>query len=60
MSPKLFPLVLQDTLKKVNWANRGININWDYLYHLKFADDIVAESKEEHTTLIKIVMIPLN
>uniref|UniRef100_A0AAR5Q9X0 Reverse transcriptase domain-containing protein n=1 Tax=Dendroctonus ponderosae TaxID=77166 RepID=A0AAR5Q9X0_DENPD len=55
LSPKLFTLVLEDALKKIDLQDRGININGEKLNHLMFAGDIVvvAESREELVTLIE-------
>jgi len=50
ISPKLFTACLQDTiLNQINWENRGINIDGEYLAHLEFADDIllIAHSPQE-------------
>jgi hypothetical protein len=32
---------MEDMFKTLNWKGRGININGEYISHLKFADDIV-------------------
>ena len=40
--PRLFTSCLQDAIiGKINWKDRGIKINGEYLSHLTFADDIV-------------------
>ncbi|KAL1447418.1 hypothetical protein WDU94_003530 [Cyamophila willieti] len=44
ISPKLFIAVLEMVFKKLNWENKGILINNEYLNHLRFADDIVVMS----------------
>lgn len=46
ISPKLFTNALEDMFKTLNWKKMGININGQYISHLRFADDIVlmAES----------------
>ncbi|KAI8440552.1 hypothetical protein MSG28_001794 [Choristoneura fumiferana] len=41
ISPKLFTNALEDVFKTLDWKGRGININGEYLSHLRFADDIV-------------------
>lgn len=41
ISPKLFSAALQDMFGTLNWKRRGININGEYISHLRFADDIV-------------------
>ena len=46
ISPRLFTSCLQDAIiDKVNWKDRGIKINGEYLSHLIFADDIVLIAK---------------
>jgi hypothetical protein len=32
---------MEDMFKTLNWKGRGININGEYISHLRFADDIV-------------------
>ncbi|CAK1603556.1 unnamed protein product [Parnassius mnemosyne] len=46
ISLKLFTAALEDVFKLLNWKGYGININGEYITHLRFADDIVliAES----------------
>ena len=46
ISPRLFATFLQDTIiGKINWKDRCIKINGEYLPHLIFADDIVLIAK---------------
>ena len=46
ISPRLFTSCLQDAIiGKINWKDRGIKINGEYLSHLIFADDIVLIAK---------------
>ncbi|KAA5608736.1 reverse transcriptase family protein, partial [Pseudomonas aeruginosa] len=49
ISPKLFITALEDSFKLLEWQGLGININGEYITHLRFADDIVvmAESLED-------------
>nr|ADI61810.1 endonuclease-reverse transcriptase [Bombyx mori] len=49
ISPKLFTNALEDVFKTLDWNGRGININGEYISHLRFADDIVimAESLQD-------------
>ena len=49
ISPKLFSACLEEVFNKLDWDNKGIRIDGEYLNHLRFADDIVliAESVEE-------------
>ena len=42
ISPKLFTSCLQHAIiNKINWENKGVRIDGEYLSHLIFADDIV-------------------
>ncbi|CAK1600454.1 unnamed protein product [Parnassius mnemosyne] len=41
ISPKLFTAALEDVFKLLDWKGYGININGEYITHLRFADDIV-------------------
>ena len=41
ISPKLFTTALESVFKKLDWSMMGINVNGQYLSHLRFADDIV-------------------
>ena len=46
ISPRLFTSCLQDAIiGKINWKDRGIKIDGEYLSHLIFADDIVLIAK---------------
>lgn len=49
ISPNLFTAILERIFSKLNWDNLGININGEYLNHLRFADDIIiiSESHEQ-------------
>lgn len=49
ISPKLFTAALEEVFKRLEWQERGININGTFLSHLRFADDIVvfANTPEE-------------
>ncbi|CAK1580164.1 unnamed protein product [Parnassius mnemosyne] len=53
-SPKLFTAALEDAFKLLDWKGYGININGEYITHLRFADDIVpmAESLEDLSTML--------
>ncbi|GJQ78883.1 hypothetical protein Trydic_g54 [Trypoxylus dichotomus] len=44
ISPKLFSLALEDAFKKLNWYEKGVNIDGRYINYLCFADDIVLIS----------------
>ena len=55
ISPKLFTACLQDVIiNKLNWEDKGINIDGEHLSHLIFADDIilVANSPEELESML--------
>ena len=42
MWPRLFTLCMQEIIvNKINWGDRGININGEHLCHLDFADNII-------------------
>ena len=46
ISPKRFTACLQDAIiNKINWKDKGINIDHEHLSHLIFADDIVLVAK---------------
>ena len=60
ISPKLFTACLQDAIiNKIDWENRGINIDGEYLSHLIFADDIIlfAKSPEELQSMLTDIHI---
>ena len=48
-SPKLFTACLEKVFQKLQWENRGIKIDGEFISHLRFADDIIifANSSEE-------------
>ena len=48
-SPKLFTACLERAFRRLNWHEKGIRIEGEYLSHLRFADDIIifASTKEE-------------
>ena len=54
ISPKLFTAALEDIFKLLDWSRLGININGEYINHLRFADDIVimAETLEDLSTML--------
>ncbi|CAH0406004.1 unnamed protein product [Chilo suppressalis] len=55
ISPKLFTAALEDIFMLLDWKRRGININGEYLSHLRFADDVVlmAETLEDLNTMLE-------
>ncbi|XP_057335067.1 uncharacterized protein LOC130673870 [Microplitis mediator] len=48
ISLKLFIAVLQHAMGELPWSNQGININGNFLSHLRFADDIILFSETPH------------
>lgn len=54
ISPKLFTNAVEDAFKLLEWKGLGININGEYITHLRFADDIVvmAESLKDLSTML--------
>ncbi|XP_063630801.1 zinc finger protein 135-like [Cydia splendana] len=54
ISPKLFTAALEDVFKTLDWRRLGININGEYITHLRFADDIVilAETTEDLSMML--------
>lgn len=45
---KLFTNALGDVFKTLDWNGQGINVNGQYLLHLRFADDIVILTESLH------------
>ena len=40
MSPKLFTATLESIFRRLNWENKGVKIDGEFLSNLRFADDI--------------------
>ena len=40
MSPKLFTATLESISRRLNWENKGVKIDGEFVSHLRFADDI--------------------
>ncbi|XP_064073992.1 uncharacterized protein LOC135193837 [Vanessa tameamea] len=55
ISPKLFTNAMEDAFKLLEWEELGININGEYITHLRFTDDIVvmAESLEDLSKMLQ-------
>lgn len=55
LSPKLFTALLELMCKRVNWDRKGINIDGEYLNHLRFADDIVliADNAKDASEMLR-------
>lgn len=45
----LFTALLQKVFTNLNWEDKGIKINGNYLSNLRFADDIVLFTKYANT-----------
>ena len=63
ISPRLFTSCLQDAVfGKINWKDRGIKIDGEYLSHLIFTDDLVliVKSTSELQKMVKTSMKPAN
>lgn len=46
ISPQLFAAVVEDVFRRLDWEEKGININGSRLNHLRYADDIVLISHD--------------
>ena len=40
ISPKLFKAMLESIFRRLNWENKGVKIDGEFLSNLRFADDI--------------------
>ena len=40
ISPKLFTAILESIFRRLNWENKGVKIDGEFLSNLRFADDI--------------------
>ena len=40
ISPKLFPATLESIFRRLNWENKGVKIDGEFLSNLRFADDM--------------------
>src|SRR6202012_1936086 len=54
ISPKLFTTSLESVFKKLEWNEMGININGNFLNHLRFADDtiLIAADRDQLQTMM--------
>ncbi len=41
ISPKLFTATLESIFRRLNWENKGVKIDGEFLSNLRFADDIL-------------------
>ena len=46
ISPKLFTACLEEVFKQLDWEEKGLRIDGEYLSHLRFADDIVLITED--------------
>ena len=44
MSPKLFTAALEEAFRNIDWSDKGILVDGEYLNYLRFADDILILS----------------
>ena len=44
ISPKLFTATLESIFRRLNWENKGVKIDGEFLSNLRFADDIICVS----------------
>ena len=47
ISPKLFTATLESIFRRLNWENKGVNIDGEFLYNLHFADDIFLSTETQ-------------
>ena len=47
LSPILFNCALEQIFRKLDWENKGVNINGKKISNLRFADDIILLSNSE-------------
>ena len=55
ISPKLFTATLESIFRRLNWENKGVKIDGEFLSNLCFADDIFlcTETPQELQQLIQ-------
>ncbi|XGW30163.1 hypothetical protein V3C99_009291, partial [Haemonchus contortus] len=41
ITPRLFSAALRNVMRHMEWGTMGVKVNGRYIYHLRFADDIV-------------------
>ena len=58
ISPKLFTASLESIFRKTDWEGKGINIDGEYLNHLRFCDDI--NTATETPTELQELLTDLN
>ena len=58
ISPKLFTAGLETKFRKTDWEGKGVNIDGEYLNHLRLADDI--SNTTEAPTELQQMLADLN
>ena len=55
ISPKLFTATLESIFRRLNWENKGVKIDGEFLSNLRFADDIFlcTETPQELQQMIR-------
>ena len=55
ISPKLFTATLESIFRRLNWENKGVNIDGEFLSNLRFVDDIFlcTETPQELQQMIQ-------
>ena len=55
LSPILFTAILEEVFKTLDWEEKGLRVNGEYISHLRFADDIVlfAANAEDLTSRLE-------
>ena len=48
ISPKLFTASLESIFRRLNWENKGVKIDGEFLSNLRFADDIFLYAPKHH------------
>ena len=54
ISPKLFTATLESIFRRLNWENKGVKIDGEFLSNLRFADDIFlcTETPQERQQML--------
>lgn len=55
LSPKIFTVVLESIFRNLDWEEKGLRIDGEFLSHLRFADDIVvfAENASDLNVMVE-------
>ena len=49
ISSKLFTATLESIFRRLNWENKGVKIDGEFLSNLRFADDIIIIPMHRNT-----------